>query len=76
MLTEPPLCPHGERTDRTTRAGTSLCPLCRRLAPQHPAPKAARTSRSRARGRADYAALAANDDSLDIYLDRPRHPYH
>ena len=22
-------CPHGERTDRTTSAGTPLCPLCR-----------------------------------------------
>ena len=49
-------CPHGERTDRTTSAGTPLCPLCRiseagrpTIDPDMP----------------DWAALAAGDDTLD-----------
>jgi hypothetical protein len=49
-------CPHGERTDRTTSAGTPLCPLCR----------VAEARRSTIDpNMPDWAALAAGDDTQD-----------
>lgn len=51
-----PTCPHGERTDRTTSAGTPLCPLCRIT-------EARRTTIDP--DMPDWAALAAGDDTLD-----------
>jgi hypothetical protein len=59
-------CPHGERTDRTTREGTPLCPLCRRVEARRPDvdPDAP-----------DWAALAAGDDTHDdVELRTPPAP--
>lgn len=49
-------CPHGERTDRTTSAGTPLCPLCRISEARRPTIDP---------DMPDWAALAAGDDTLD-----------
>lgn len=59
-------CPHGERTDRTTSAGTPLCPLCR----------VAEARRSTIDpNMPDWAALAAGDDTQDDdELDAPEPP--
>lgn len=56
-------CPHGERTDRTTTAGTPLCPLCRHAETQ-------RTDVDP--DGVDWAALAAGDDTHTD--DVPRTP--
>ena len=49
-------CPHGERTDRTTSAGTPLCPLCRIEDARRPVIDP---------DMPDWAALAAGDDTDD-----------
>jgi hypothetical protein len=49
-------CPHGERTDRTTSAGTPLCPLCRISEARRPTIDP---------DMPDWAALAAGDDTQD-----------
>lgn len=55
-------CPHGERTDRTTSAGTPLCPLCRISEARRPTIDP---------DMPDWAALAAGDDTLDDDEDMP-----
>ena len=49
-------CPHGERTDRTTSAGTPLCALCRIEDARRPVIDP---------DMPDWAALAAGDDTDD-----------
>ena len=49
-------CPHGERTDRTTSAGTPLCPLCRIEDARRPVIDP---------DMPDWMALAAGDDTDD-----------
>lgn len=68
--TAPPVCPHGERSDRATKDGMPLCPFCRRALQARRAAQAAQTTETigwtagTSAPVLDHATAAAHDDTL------------